>query len=1011
MPEANFSIKIALDQSEVDKMMDKIYGGPSTRRRRKATDNTGTDDSNTKAAEKKQKEEEKKKIEADKKRDEQRRKVYGTISNFAGPIAALTGISVGIGSLVDNTVKSSPLLREQLHMMQVATQIYFRPFGEFLGSILRPMAIQMLKFAIRWNTDYTAKAAALGEDLGEAGEEIANDPLGHIGDWIQGITDGLRNIPNIQLSGDNISIIGDAYASGDANIIELPWEGDTTLDDLKASLDAGFAAMIAEAQVAKDHAATVGLATTIEQLAELLRSGEIDFDTYKTAVDYMTESVKGWADTVGKFTTKMEAAGITVASALEYGAGLIWNPEGTFTQLNAPPEDTPNIEEDITTAVAPVVEVIQEEIRVISDLDRRIAEATVGLWTQHEEAVGVGDARGAAEIRSEIEDITQRIRDDYAAEQQILLSQPEPTSTVPSFEDAYSIASDSIRDEIKSGNSTLHSALDNMPVDIANALSIYLQGEDLSGNRQQADTELHNMLYEYFGTGETKDQLLWEILDAFKSGALEYIDGALTASLQGVSEQDILLESLGPVIEQFQHYTNEVARLGDVHVGSSPIPTDEEVEQGLRAPGERFSPTYNRTDEYTLALQGQIESLDTLTQIIHANQDSFRNQAERAVAAEIIKTNEAIKEGLKVDTDNQFILDSINDINQDMSSKLTTLANDMSTLVVKTRAFGGIGNDRTVFADRHFGSHATTEERRELTQPQLFRRDQEEQRADIAAEGNRQFELDLISGIRQGHVTIQDLLDAGIRGMDAAYREAVDQLGGILNVGEQLGADIVKAIVDNMEHGVFGSNTESRDVEKQFGGQYIVIDPNDLSSISGVIGGDTGNRGPSGREEFISLGHDIGLEALKLVHDTLPNIVDESAVNILQPIADKYQQFLETGLLQIDDLRQLFSTIRDSGIFDDVSYENRYGAAGSTIADTGNIQANTYQFPQGFFELSEPLTVLSDNSQTELEHLTRIAEDDTKIAISTEKTANHTYNIANNTNGIPEITTTIHNVD
>ena len=83
-------------------------------------------------------------------------------------LAKLTGIGIGVGSLVALTVKSSGVLQGVAKLWESTVMLIFKPIGDFIGFALRPLALMMLMWAIPfykvagpWFRDY-------GRQVGDA---------------------------------------------------------------------------------------------------------------------------------------------------------------------------------------------------------------------------------------------------------------------------------------------------------------------------------------------------------------------------------------------------------------------------------------------------------------------------------------------------------------------------------------------------------------------------------------------------------------------------------------------------------------------------------------------------------------------------------------------------------------------------------------------------------------------------------------------------------------------------
>ena len=59
-------------------------------------------------------------------------------------------IGAGIKKLVKGLAASSPFLKGVFSMFQRATVQFFRPFGDFLANLLKPLAIVLLRGTARW---------------------------------------------------------------------------------------------------------------------------------------------------------------------------------------------------------------------------------------------------------------------------------------------------------------------------------------------------------------------------------------------------------------------------------------------------------------------------------------------------------------------------------------------------------------------------------------------------------------------------------------------------------------------------------------------------------------------------------------------------------------------------------------------------------------------------------------------------------------------------------------------
>ncbi len=87
------------------------------------------------------------------------------LGKVALKLGALVAISAGILSVLK---KASPYLAGILSVFGRAFSIFFRPFGDFLAALLRPLAVMLLRLAVKW-LKWTRSPT--GEAIGEAAKE------------------------------------------------------------------------------------------------------------------------------------------------------------------------------------------------------------------------------------------------------------------------------------------------------------------------------------------------------------------------------------------------------------------------------------------------------------------------------------------------------------------------------------------------------------------------------------------------------------------------------------------------------------------------------------------------------------------------------------------------------------------------------------------------------------------------------------------------------------------------
>lgn len=138
---------------------------------------------------------------------------------FAGGLAKLglvVGGIKGIQGLVKMVVSSSPMLKQMLKLFNFGIMLILRPIGDFIGFMLRPVMIMLLRtFIIPFYKDFLPLAQDLGTFIGDAMVAFFEDPAKVIAEGLAGlnkwVTDGLVSI----FSGEvNWTEIGDTIKTG-----------------------------------------------------------------------------------------------------------------------------------------------------------------------------------------------------------------------------------------------------------------------------------------------------------------------------------------------------------------------------------------------------------------------------------------------------------------------------------------------------------------------------------------------------------------------------------------------------------------------------------------------------------------------------------------------------------------------------------------------------------------------------------------------------------------------------
>lgn len=105
----------------------------------------------------------------------------GTVTKLAGialGISALTGFAQKIWSLL---VTSSPMLQSMLKLFQVGIMFMLRPIGDFIGFLLRPMMIYLLRSVfLPWYRQMAPIMRMWGTELGTGLVNFLKDPFGSL---------------------------------------------------------------------------------------------------------------------------------------------------------------------------------------------------------------------------------------------------------------------------------------------------------------------------------------------------------------------------------------------------------------------------------------------------------------------------------------------------------------------------------------------------------------------------------------------------------------------------------------------------------------------------------------------------------------------------------------------------------------------------------------------------------------------------------------------------------------
>jgi hypothetical protein len=112
----------------------------------------------------------------------------GVSKGLKGVVGKLGVIGVAVAAAVGLLAQSSPYLKGILSIFGRAFMMFFRPFGDFLATILRPLAILMMKMAVaflKWTRPLQGKVReAMNEvpQIGTTGNTLMDIPI-EIANW------------------------------------------------------------------------------------------------------------------------------------------------------------------------------------------------------------------------------------------------------------------------------------------------------------------------------------------------------------------------------------------------------------------------------------------------------------------------------------------------------------------------------------------------------------------------------------------------------------------------------------------------------------------------------------------------------------------------------------------------------------------------------------------------------------------------------------------------------------
>lgn len=124
----------------------------------------------------------------------------GGIMKALGPLmpmlAVITGLSLSVVSIVNLITSSSKVLGSSLEIFQNSITMIFRPIGDFIGFLLRPLMIQfMTMFAIPFYQEMFPIMRQAGNFMGDTLVKFFQDPIASIRDWYGGLPWVMQMVP------------------------------------------------------------------------------------------------------------------------------------------------------------------------------------------------------------------------------------------------------------------------------------------------------------------------------------------------------------------------------------------------------------------------------------------------------------------------------------------------------------------------------------------------------------------------------------------------------------------------------------------------------------------------------------------------------------------------------------------------------------------------------------------------------------------------------------------------
>jgi hypothetical protein len=305
----------------------------------------------------------------------------GGIASKALPIAIAGGIGAG---LLTQMSAASGRLQATLGMFGTAMDLFFKPFGDFLGNALRPMAKDLISFAKEFND--IAESEGLAVAVTSMGADVISSIAGQIGESAVNIATGewdakdlLTITASVWAAAKIISIGASVWSAGGLMSLTAGTWGAGSLIGL-----AGVATFKAGAIIALTGTITYG----VGELIEIARGGE--------GVEQAREAGRDFAENNPGLSGAIENAFTSDANPFFFAGKTV----GSLARGEGVP--TPDFAEDVVEN--------RQSADEVSDAGSPLGVTPEGLRTVTEQNTGEGVNR--PESSQDIIDALHGLRDD-----------------------------------------------------------------------------------------------------------------------------------------------------------------------------------------------------------------------------------------------------------------------------------------------------------------------------------------------------------------------------------------------------------------------------------------------------------------------------------------------------------------------------------------------------------------------------------------------------------------------